>query len=504
MRRSGVDSALPPGNRYGNSSYGRQAHRRGSVGSGADTPRISWMQRDGSFVPFRRATCGLPSPGVRKRTVPPTHRADRSIRGLVFNRTIFMLKFVHAADLHLDSPMKGLAAYPGAPVEAMRGATRAAFESLIELCISERATLLVLAGDIYDGDWKDFSTGLYLRAQLGRLREEGIEIVLIRGNHDAASVITRNLKLPGVHVLPHDRPKSVVLQNVGAVVHGQSFATRAVTDNLAAGYPAPLPDLVNIGLLHTCLGGYADHDNYAPCQLEELVARGYDYWALGHIHERAVLHEHPHVVFAGNLQGRHMRECGPKGATVVEVLDDEITASHRTLDHARWTPVQVDVAGAGDDIDVLERAEAALHTAVGAADGRLVAARIEISGVTTAHGVLVRERERLDSELRGLATDVGTEQVWLERIDWQTSMPRAATVSDEAVGETLKILRAAGQNARAIAALADGLRPLTLKLPAEVKSGPDGIDPTDHETLARVLADVQRTLPSLLVDRRAA
>ena len=170
-----------------------------------------------------------------------------------------------------------------------------------------------------------------------------------------------------------------------------------------------------------------------------------------------------------------------EGATVVEVLDEQITASHSTLDHARWTPVQVDVAGAGDEIDVLERAEAALHTAVGAADGRLVAARIEISGVTTAPGVLVRERERLDSELRGLATDVGTEQVWLERIDWQTSMPRTAAVCDEAVGETLKVLRAAGQNARAIAALADGLRPLALKLPAEVKAGPDGIDPTDHE-----------------------
>ena len=125
------------------------------------------------------------------------------------------MKFVHAADLHLDSPMKGLAAYPGAPVEAMRGATRRAFESLVGLCIDERADLLVIAGDVYDGDWKDFSTGLYLRSQLARLREEGIEVVLIHGNHDAASVITRNLKLPGIHVLRHDKPESVVLENVG-------------------------------------------------------------------------------------------------------------------------------------------------------------------------------------------------------------------------------------------------------------------------------------------------
>lgn len=414
------------------------------------------------------------------------------------------MKFVHAADPHLDSPMKGLASYPGAPVEAMRGATRRAFESLIELCIDERADLLVIAGDVYDGDWKDFSTGLYLRSQLARLREEGIEVVLIRGNHDAASVVTRNLKLPGIHVLPHDKPASVVLENVGAVVHGQSFATRAVSENLAAAYPEALPDLLNIGLLHTCLGGYAEHENYAPCQLDDLIGHGYHYWALGHIHERAVLHVDPHVVFAGNLQGRHMRECGPKGATVVEVADDGLTISHRTLDHVRWTRVPVDVGGASDDFDVLERAEAALRAAVEDADGRLVASRIEVAGITRAHAVLARERERMESELRGLATDLGVEQIWLERIDWQTAAPRSATTSDDAVGETLKVLRRATEDPDTLARIAEGLRPLAVKLPAEVKSGPDGIDPTDTEVLARVLADVQLSLPSLLVERKAA
>lgn len=409
------------------------------------------------------------------------------------------MKFVHAADPHIDSPMKGLAAYPGAPIEAMRGATRQAFESLVELCIAERADLLLIAGDVYDGDWKDFSTGLYLRSQLARLREEGVQVVMIRGNHDAASVITRNLKLPGIHVLRHDRPESVVLDDLGMVVHGQSFATRSMTENLAAGYPAPVPGLVNIGLLHTCLGGYADHDNYAPCALEQLAGHGYDYWALGHIHERAVLHTDPYVVFAGNLQGRHMRECGAKGATVVDVVDGEMTLRHQTLDHVRWTRVKVDAEGAADDIELLERAQAALQTAVEAADGRLVACRIEIGGVTTAHARLVQEQERLDSELRGLATDLHSEQIWVERIRWQTSAPRSATVSDDAVGETLKVLRTAAGDAGSISVLADRLRPLAMKLPAEVRSGPDGFDPTDPETLARLLADVERTLPSLLL-----
>jgi DNA repair exonuclease SbcCD nuclease subunit len=295
-----------------------------------------------------------------------------------------------------------------------------------------------------------------------------------------------------------------VLENVGAVVHGQSFAKRAVTENLAAGYPDPLADFVNIGLLHTCLGGYAEHENYAPCRIEELVARGYDYWALGHVHEHAVLRVEPHVVFAGNIQGRQMRECGPKGATVVDVLDGEILTSHRALDHVRWARVGVDVGGVSDDVEVLELVEAALKAAIEAADGRLLAGRIEISGITSAHGALVRARERLDSELRGLATDLGVEQVWLERIDWQTETRRSSTMGDDAIGETLKILRNAGEDPQILATLVDGLRPLALKLPAEVKEGPEGIDPTDPETLKRVLADVQRTLPSLLIERKAA
>ena len=115
-----------------------------------------------------------------------------------------------------------------------------------------------------------------------------------------------------------------------------------------------------------------------------------------------------------------------------------------------------------------------------------------------------RDRERLDSELRGLATDLAAEQIWVERIEWQTGAPRAATVSDDAVGETIKVLRGAAADPAALTALADGLRPLALKLPPEVKAGPDGFDPTDPERLARLLADVERTLPSLLVERSAA
>jgi DNA repair exonuclease SbcCD nuclease subunit len=416
------------------------------------------------------------------------------------------VKFVHAADLHIDSPMKGLSAYAGAPLDPMRGATRRAFESLVELCVEEEADLLVIAGDVYDGDWKDFSTGLYLRSQLARVREEGVEVAIVHGNHDAASAITRSLRLPGVYVLPSDEPDSVVLEDIGAVVHGQSFATPAVTENLAAGYPAALSGFFNIGLLHTGLRGnvstLAKHEPYAPCCLEELVNRGYDYWALGHVHERLALHADPHVVFSGNLQGRHINECGAKGATVVEVLDGDATLVHRELDHVRWMRVLVDAGGAEDEVEVLERAQAALRSAVEAVGSRLLACRIEVEGSTRAHELVSRERERMDSELRGLAIDLGGERIWVERIVWSTMAPGSMAGEDDAVGETLSVLHGVADSPEALEALADGLRPLAVRLPAEVREGPDGIDPTDSQTLTRLLGEVERTLPGLIAGER--
>ena len=268
------------------------------------------------------------------------------------------MKFVHAADLHLDSPLRGLARYPGAPVEEMRMASRRAFENLVELCVLEGAKLLVLAGDLYDGDWRDYSTGLFFTAQLSKLREAGVQVVLVRGNHDAASQITRHLRLPdNTRELSMQAAESVCFDELGIAVHGQSFATRAVTENLAEAYPERIPGLLNLGLLHTSVNGRPGHEPYAPCSLEQLKNKGYDYWALGHVHAREVLCQAPWVVFSGNLQGRHARETGEKGATLVHYDATGITrVEHRPLDVVRYASVHIDVRrAAGFDV-VLELA----------------------------------------------------------------------------------------------------------------------------------------------------
>jgi DNA repair protein SbcD/Mre11 len=231
-----------------------------------------------------------------------------------------MFKFIHAADIHLDSPMRKLDYYEGVPVEKFRQATRRAFENLIQLAISESVAFVVIAGDLYDGDWKDYNTGLYLVSQMSRLRDAGISVFIVTGNHDAASNITKTLRFPdNVKIFPSDKPATFQMENLKVAIHGQSFASPAVKKDLASDYPKPIEGYYNIGLLHTCATGRAGHEPYAPCSPEDLKNKGYDYWALGHVHNHEVIEKYPPIVFSGNIQGRHPRETGPKGCVMVTV-----------------------------------------------------------------------------------------------------------------------------------------------------------------------------------------
>jgi DNA repair exonuclease SbcCD nuclease subunit len=233
-----------------------------------------------------------------------------------------MIRFIHAADPHLDSPLQGLEAHEGAPVEVLRGATRRAFENLVNLAIEESVDFVVIAGDLYDGDWKDYSTGLFFRAQMVRLQSKGTPVYLIAGNHDAASVITKKLSLPeNVHVFSTRTTESLEVAGHPVTIHGRGFPNRAVPENLAIEYPMTVPGRFNLGLLHTSLTGRPGHDTYAPCSVAELREKGYGYWALGHIHQPEVINKEPWIVFAGNCQGRHIKETGQRGCRLVTVSD---------------------------------------------------------------------------------------------------------------------------------------------------------------------------------------
>jgi DNA repair exonuclease SbcCD nuclease subunit len=330
------------------------------------------------------------------------------------------MKIVHSADLHLDSPLRGLKEYEGAPLSEVRAATRSALGALVDLCLRQEAKLLLIAGDLYDGDFRDYSTALFFTEQMARLRAGGTRVVWLRGNHDAANRITRHLRT-AEHVteLSHESPASVVFEDLGVALHGQGYAARDVHENLARGYPEPNSGLLNIGLLHTALDGREGHAPYAPCTVAELKAKGYDYWALGHVHQREVLSEQPWIVFPGNLQGRHIRETGPKGVTVVEVENDRIVSVQpHTLDQVRWELAEVDVTGAQSLSDVLDAATREMSKRRGEAEDRVLAMRVRLIGMTEVHGIISRRQERIDGELRAHAVDQG--DIYLERVQFST------------------------------------------------------------------------------------
>ena len=332
-------------------------------------------------------------------------------------------RFIHAADLHLDSPLQGLELHEGAPAKLLRGATRRALENLVNLTIEEDVDFLLIAGDIYDGDWKDYSTGLFFRSQMVRLKDQGIPVYLISGNHDAASVISKKLPLPeNVHPFSTRKAESREVAGVPAVIHGQGFPNRAVPENLATEYPPALSGKFNIGLLHTSLNGMKGHDTYAPCSLQDLRAKGYDYWALGHIHQPEVLSTDPWIVFAGNPQGRHIRETGARGCqlvTVNERLQVE-SAERRILDVVRWAVVEVDLANVETESQALQCIRASLKDQIERSEGRLAATRVRLTGATPLHGGLHKNSQHWKAQLRTLAQDFGEESLWIERMTIDT------------------------------------------------------------------------------------
>jgi DNA repair protein SbcD/Mre11 len=413
------------------------------------------------------------------------------------------MKLLHAADLHIDSPLRGLERYPDAPTDLLRGATRRATENLVDLACAERVDAVLLAGDIYDGEWRDFETGLFFRRQLGRLQEAGIPVYLVSGNHDAASQISRTLTYPdNVFVFAtHQAQTAPPNADAGFVVHGQGYARRDVTENLAVRYPEPVPGLFNVGLLHTALDGRHGHDPYAPCKDTELAALGYDYWALGHVHKRVEVSKDPHIVFPGNIQGRHIKEEGPKGCTLITVRPGRTDVVHRDLDVVRWAQIEVDASGAADLEEVCTAARAGINQARDEAEGRPVAARIVVSGRSAAHAELWRERERLEAELRVLAQDYG--DVWLEKVRVTTSPPQlSGDPAAEGVGAG-ELIEGILRTAQELRADGDALRKaieksqLWHKIPKEVL-GPEHLDMTVQQWQGQLLDEAADLLTALL------
>ena len=382
-----------------------------------------------------------------------------------------MFTFLHAADIHLDSPLRGLEAYADAPVNQLRQATRRAFDSLIDLAIAERVAFVLLAGDLYDGEWKDYNTGLFFIDRLSRLRKEKIRVFLASGNHDAASQITKSLRLPdNVHLFSTKQPETILLEELGVAVHGQGYDKRVLAENIARNYPQGLPHHLNIGLLHTSLSGRQGHEPYAPCSLDDLKAKGYDYWALGHVHLREEASRSPWIVFPGNIQGRHIHETGAKGATLVRVAEGCISAvEHRDLDVLRWSLCRVDLTDCATVDLAIDAVRHAMETEQANGDGRPLAIRLQLVGKSPLHAELHRDSALLTEEFRGLAAGIG--EMWLEKVVFATQRPvaLAADLGEETpMAELIQAIERLDFEPAALMELVPGIGELQKKLPPEL------------------------------------
>ena len=414
-----------------------------------------------------------------------------------------MIRFLHTADIHLDSPLRGLSAYEGAPVDLLRTATRRAFSQLVDMAIEEDVDFVVIAGDLYDGDWRDYNTGLFFVREMGRLNQAEIPVFLVYGNHDAESEITKQLTLPkNVKSFSAKKPETHRLEEIDVALHGQSFLSAATTENLAVGYPDPVTGCLNIGVLHTALEGHAEHATYAPCSLAELQSKGYDYWALGHVHEFAIHSEDPWVVFPGNLQGRHIRELGPRGAVMVSADSDGISLERVFVDVVRWFHVEIDVSEAQTIDDVVTFVGRRFDEVVaGEAEDVTIVARVTLTGVTSLHGDLFSLENQLRAEVLSQANAFGEEVLWVEKVRLDTSpqLDRdALKARSDAIADLQDMLDQAVDDEAFIKGLADELRKLVNRSPRALFDAVPDLDAVRRGDLGELAKEISPALLSRL------
>ncbi|SDB91584.1 metallophosphoesterase family protein [Paraburkholderia lycopersici] len=409
------------------------------------------------------------------------------------------MKFIHAADIHLDSPLHGLSAYPDAPAVQLRNATRDALRLLVDRAIEEDVAFVVIAGDLYDGDWKDHNTGIFFGQQMGRLRKAGIRVFALWGNHDAESEMTKKLTLPdNVVVFSHRKPETHRLDHLKVALHGQSFKDKAVVENLAVGYPPPVSGYYNVGVLHTALEGYAAHASYAPCTRAELYAKGYDYWALGHVHEFQQWSEQSTIVFPGNLQGRHIRETGRRGAVLVTVEGARTEVERLYFDVLRWESVRVDASDCLSVADLSRKIGASLEALLSVDPHVPRAVRVTVTGKSPAHGLFFGRATQLRAEVLNQIGIIGNDRLWLEKVKLETAAADTAAAQNEqleALADLRQILEAATQDPEFLTLLERDLRAFVGKVRSEVKEDAPLLELAREGKLATL---VEQVGPALL------
>jgi DNA repair exonuclease SbcCD nuclease subunit len=384
------------------------------------------------------------------------------------------VRLLHSADLHLDAPLRATALADPDLFDLVETATREALDRLVAHCRRREIRALLLAGDVFDGAVRSVRAAAFFISRMQALREAGVQVYMIRGNHDAENDAPWRLDMPpnvhefgpkgGVHALPG------LGEGVAIRVHGVSYGERSAPDSLLPRFAPPGPDGLDIGLLHTSLSGAAGHGAYAPCGVGELVAHGYAYWALGHVHSRTVHAQgESWVVMPGAPQGRHINETGPKSATEITLRDGAVSGL-REAPTAAVVFEHVDVACddvAPGDLPALcrraveRRAEAALS------DGQAMVVRIRLVGAAETlrplrfHADL--RRQTIGEQIRALET------CWLEDVTFAPVAAAGAAPETGVLAEIIGAMRALSGRPGMRRALAETLRRHLEPLPAQLR-----------------------------------
>ena len=328
-----------------------------------------------------------------------------------------MIKILHTADVHLDSPLKSLALKDEDLQSTVKTATRSAFITIVNTALFEEVSALLISGDLFDGAERSAKTAAFLTTQLDRLKAAGIPVFYIKGNHDAENPITGEISLPeNVHVFVGRGGKHQI-ENSHVWIHGVSFSGRQAPESLLPKFGAPEPDAINIAMLHTSLAGSQGHDTYAPCSVAELTKMGFDYWALGHVHKRQVHSEAPWIIMPGIPQGRDIGEAGPKSATLLTIDEKNTSVSEVPTSAAQFIEVRVGADGIESDDELRNRIRSVLlETAQGlVSDAGLV--RLSLGGKTARKWQILRDQDSWREVVAELARSTGV--LWVERTKFE-------------------------------------------------------------------------------------
>ncbi|MCH9634342.1 MAG: hypothetical protein S4CHLAM7_10890 [Chlamydiae bacterium] len=255
------------------------------------------------------------------------------------------MKFIHAADVHLDSFSSSLRTFYGSKSLSIAEEVKNSFVSLIDLALYEDVDFVLLVGDVFDANWRDYGIGLFFLKQVKRLK---CPVYYLRGNHDAENRLLKKLSFPkNIIEIPTDKAQTYIIENLKVAIHGQSYAEYHTEEDLSQNYPKGVPGYYNIGLLHTSGDVKLGETPYAPYISKILKDKRYQYWALGHLHDFQILDENPYIVYPGNVQGRHIRETGSKGCCVVTTDRlDTIEIKFHGLSRLIWDRLTLDISSA--------------------------------------------------------------------------------------------------------------------------------------------------------------